>query len=118
MKRSYIFKAYYVSHLSTSTLSTKAVLGVKAPISQSLTRDKTEVKLGLGDFDLARRPPKLIPLFRLAFRALAALAAPGPVPAVPPGLLVRFCTSGLDVTLGESGTVRFRDIPSTERDLK
>ena len=104
-----------MSHLSTSTLSTKAVLGVKAPISQSLTRDKTEVKLGLGDFDLARRPPKLIPLFRLAFRALDALAAPGPVPTVPPGLLVRFFTSGLS---GESGTVRFRDIPSTERDLK
>ena len=42
--------------LSSSTLSARAVLGVKAPISQSFTLLSTEQKLGLGDRDLARAP--------------------------------------------------------------
>ena len=37
----------------TSTLSARAVLGVNAPNSQSLTRLSTLQKLGLGLFDLA-----------------------------------------------------------------
>ena len=39
-----------------STLSARAVLGVNAPISQSLTLLRTLQKLGLGDLDLARGP--------------------------------------------------------------
>ena len=42
--------------LRTSTLSARAVLGVKAPISQSLTLLRTLQKLGFGDLDLALGP--------------------------------------------------------------
>ena len=51
----YIFRHYL--GLSMSTLSASAVFGVKAPSSQSLTRLRTEQKLGLGDLDLALGPP-------------------------------------------------------------
>ena len=39
-----------------STLSARAVLGVNAPISQSLTLERTLQKLGLGDRDFALGP--------------------------------------------------------------
>ena len=82
------------------------------PISQSFTRLRTLQKLGFGDFDLARRPPRLIPLFRLvAFRALEAFTA-------PTGVLLRFRTA-LAATFGESvGTVRLSDIPPSTLSLK
>ena len=50
---------HYSKHylwFKTSTLSARAVFGVKAPISQSLTRLSTEQKLGFGDRDLALAP--------------------------------------------------------------
>ena len=73
--------------LRTSTLSARAVFGVKAPNSQSLTRLNTEQKLGLGDFDLA-----------LGWALL--------------GLLVRLVLTR-SLVEGESllGTARFSDIP-------
>ena len=87
-------------------------LEIKWPISQSFTRLRTLQKLGLGDFDLARRPPRLIPLFRLvAFRALEAFTA-------PTGVLLRLRTA-LAATFGESvGTVRLSDIPPSTLSLK
>lgn len=42
----------------TSTLSARAVFGVKAPSSQSFTRLSTLQKLGFGDFDLALGPER------------------------------------------------------------
>ena len=85
-------------------LSAKAVLGVKAPNSQSLTRLRTLQKLGLGDFDLARTLRlTLMPLFRCWAFLLAKAAVLG--------LLARRWTLGLLVALGESvGTVKFNDI--------
>ena len=51
-----------------STLSARAVLGVNAPISQSLTRLRTLQKLGFGDLDFARGPPlSLVFLVPVAF---------------------------------------------------
>lgn len=59
-------------------LSAKAVLGVKAPNSQSLTRLRTLQKLGLGDFDLARTLRlTLMPLFRCWAFLLAKAAVLG-----------------------------------------
>ena len=85
-------------------LSAKAVLGVKAPSSQSLTRLRTLQKLGLGDFDLARTLRlTLMPLFRCWAFLLAKAAVLG--------LLARRWTLGLLVALGESvGTVKFNDM--------
>ena len=48
--------------MKTSTFSANAVFGVKAPSSQSLTLERTEQKLGLGDFDLALPVKPVLPL--------------------------------------------------------
>ena len=94
----------FVAQLSSLSMA-NGDFEMKWPISQSFTRLRTLQKLGLGDFDLARRPPRLIPLFRLvAFLALEAFTC-------PTGVLLRFRTA-LAATFGESfGTVRLSDIP-------
>ena len=83
--------------LRMSTLSARAVLGVNAPISQSLTLLRTLQKLGLGDLDLARGPD-------LSFVFLL-------VPPPPPVFLVVVGGLGAGVLSLVAGTDKFtRDI--------
>ena len=97
-----------VVHCSTylwfriSTLSARAVLGVNAPISQSLTLLRTLQKLGLGDLDLARGPD-------LSFVFL--FVPPPPPPPPPPVFLVVVGGLGAGVLSRVAGTDKLtRDI--------
>ena len=82
-----------------STLSARAVLGVNAPISQSLTLLRTLQKLGLGDLDLARGPD-------LSFVFLFV-----PPPPPPPVFLVVVGGLGAGVLSRVAGTDKLtRDI--------
>ena len=86
-------------------MSARAVLGVNAPISQSLTLLRTLQKLGLGDLDLARGPD-------LSFVFLLVKFAP---PA-PPVFLEAAGGFGAGVLSLVAGTERLtRDIAGTDK---
>ena len=88
-----------------STLSARAVLGVNAPISQSLTLLRTLQKLGLGDLDLARGPDLSFVFFLVKF-----------APPAPPVFLEAAGGFGAGVLSLVAGTERLtRDIAGTDK---